>query len=210
MSENKKQKLENKFSIVGLAGKAGSGKNTAADSVAFSDYKQFAFASPIKKIAQIMFHLEDKHLYDNVVKEQIILNDDGSPKWYIEGVAASPRLMFQWLGTKMRTEVASDYFVKSMNEEIKKEIKKATNENKEAKIIITDVRFPNEAEFIRKMGGLILKIERPSVITTTELTEHESEKDLPSDLIDRVIYNDGTIGDLRYSLSRFRNFVLNN
>lgn len=216
MSETKKQELipetkwflnkyEPKLCIVGLSGKAGSGKNTMADSGAFNGYTQLAFASPIKKITKTMFHLEDKHLYDNVVKEQIILDDNGNPKWHIQGVPASPRLMFQWIGTILRSEVASDYFLKSMHEEIKKEIKKKLNTHylwrpKYIKIVITDVRFPNEAEFIRKLGGSIIKIERPSIITTTKLTEHESEKDLPANLVDCVICNDGTISELKKKL----------
>ncbi len=205
-----------KIILIGLAGKAGSGKNTSADSPAFSGYEQLAFADPIKKIAKQMFHLNDKQLYDNIEKEKVILDESGKPLWHINGEPASPRLMFQWLGTKMRTDISKEYFLMSMNEEIKK--RKDLNEYpigincrkrfrgpRTIKIIITDVRYPNEAEYIRKLGGTVIKIERPTVITTTAHVNHDSEKDLPEYLIDHIVINNDSLKVLHQKLKNIVN-----
>jgi hypothetical protein len=39
--------------------------------------------------------------------------------------------------------------------------------------VITDVRFENEAAFIRSFGGVILRVDRPSLGEQTDLTESE-------------------------------------
>jgi hypothetical protein len=70
-------------------------------------------------------------------------------------------------------------------------------------IVITDVRLPNEANFIRSLGGTIVKIERPSVGTLTKLTQHETEKGIPSELVDHVVVNDGTIEELHKKMEYF-------
>lgn len=58
--------------------------------------------------------------------------------------------------------------------------------------IITDTRFPNEAEAIKKAGGIIIRIERPGV---KPINPHPSETSLDDWNFDAVINNDGQIED---------------
>jgi hypothetical protein len=51
--------------------------------------------------------------------------------------------------------------------------------------VVTDVRFPNEAERIKALGGQVWEIHRGDESCDT----HSSETPLPADLIDRTIYN---------------------
>lgn len=60
--------------------------------------------------------------------------------------------------------------------------------------VVTDVRFANEAEAIRKLGGEVWRITRPGV---ESVNAHVSDAGLPDALIDRTIANDGTRADLR-------------
>jgi hypothetical protein len=59
-------------------------------------------------------------------------------------------------------------------------------------LVITDLRFENEAQRIKALGGTIWEVLRPG----TASDGHASEQKLPSDLIDREIINDGTLEDL--------------
>jgi hypothetical protein len=67
-------------------------------------------------------------------------------------------------------------------------------------VVFTDVRFQNEANFVRHKGGIIVRIVRPGIISGN----HESElkqADIPADI---EIVNDGTIEDLH---NKIRNLI---
>ena len=67
------------------------------------------------------------------------------------------------------------------------------------KVIITDVRFPNELEAIKKRNGITIRINRDLVERTGKLIpgpEHISETALDDAKFDYVIENNGTIEEL--------------
>ena len=69
--------------------------------------------------------------------------------------------------------------------------------------IITDVRFECEAEEIKKRGGLLIRINRPSI--ERKMHEHESETALDNYAhFDEVITNDGSLLDLIEKVSKIR------
>lgn len=59
--------------------------------------------------------------------------------------------------------------------------------------VVTDVRYPNEAQHIKDLGGDIWLVNRPGL----ESDGHASEQPLPADLIDCVVDNSGSLDDLR-------------
>jgi len=68
--------------------------------------------------------------------------------------------------------------------------------------LVTDTRFPNEAEAITERGGILLRIERPGASTG----DHPSETALDDYPFEHVIMNDGDLNDLinkvRYFLTQ--------
>lgn len=60
--------------------------------------------------------------------------------------------------------------------------------------IITDVRFVNEAERVRDLGGEIWNILRPHHCDAA--STHASEVPLPAELVDRVLFNDKGLSEL--------------
>ena len=68
--------------------------------------------------------------------------------------------------------------------------------------IITDLRFPNELEAIKKRGGISIRVNRPILNETSyekayrETHEHESEKSLDAANFDFIINNDKDIDHL--------------
>jgi hypothetical protein len=57
---------------------------------------------------------------------------------------------------------------------------------------ITDLRYENEAQRIRAIGGIVIEVTRPG----TESDGHASEQRLPRNLVDYTLANDGSIHDL--------------
>ena len=70
--------------------------------------------------------------------------------------------------------------------------------------VVTDVRFPNEAQRVLDLGGEVWEVVRPGL----ESDGHASEVPLPRDLVTRTIHNDGTIRDLlenvEYALRNYK------
>lgn len=76
--------------------------------------------------------------------------------------------------------------------------------------IITDVRFPNEAEAIKRRGGLLLRLESKRCDYTdthpseTALDDYGGKgNEVRTDRWDKVIFNDGTIDDLIIEVKKF-------
>ena len=60
-------------------------------------------------------------------------------------------------------------------------------------LIITDVRFPNEAELVRELDGVLIRVERDTGLDDT----HDSETALDDyDHFDFRLKNDGSLDDL--------------
>ena len=67
-------------------------------------------------------------------------------------------------------------------------------------VAYTDVRFQNEADYIRSKGGIIVRIVRPGIIAQN----HESELKQSEIAADIEIVNGGTIEDLH---NKIRNLI---
>jgi hypothetical protein len=59
--------------------------------------------------------------------------------------------------------------------------------------VITDTRFPNEADAIKNAGGILIRVERPGV---KPINDHPSEVGLDHWTFDYVINNDGDLESL--------------
>ena len=69
----------------------------------------------------------------------------------------SPRQILRWWGTEYRRAQDESYWLKKMQARIDWANQQDMPPNT---IVITDVRFKNEAELVRKMGGQIWRIDR--------------------------------------------------
>ena len=166
--------IKGKPAIIGFAGKARSGKDTAGKYLV--DKYQFAhyyFAKPLKDAAKIMFHLTDK---------QVEQKEKPAEPW-----GKSPRELYQKLGTDVARSIDVNVWVKGA-EIFKKE-------NPGRSIVITDVRFSNEAEWIRNQGGIVVYLNSETRGITNH-TAHSSENGLKDSDIDIILQNDGTINEL--------------
>jgi hypothetical protein len=69
-------------------------------------------------------------------------------------------------------------------------------------VVITDVRFDNEAQAIVNAGGEVWRVERPGWrCLADDAATHQSEAGVSDHLITRIIDNSGSLDDLRAELS---------
>lgn len=166
---------------VGLTGPAGCGKDTAAIGLCASlGYERFAFADPIKDALAAMTGIDRSELDDRDRKEHPI-----------EGLGVSPRRLAQTLGTEWgRDVVDQEWWLKLM----------AFRSREAPLVVIPDVRFDNEAGWIRQRGGIVVQLSRPSI---QAVEQHASEAGVSRELIDLHLSNSGSVVDLRDSLVRW-------
>ncbi len=100
------------------------------------------------------------------------------------------RLLLQWWGTEFRRATDQNYWVNKVAQRIA--------EDKPEIALITDVRFMNEVNFVRKYGEVI-KVDRPSLPSLKGMAGvHASELALADfDGWDDVVMNDGTLEEFR-------------
>lgn len=170
--------------LVGITGRAGSGKDTIGDYLkANYNFRSVSFAAPLKEGVKAMFGLDNTHL-DHPLKEQML-----------EDIGKSPRQLMQLLGTEYgRNLVHQDLWLLLANKKVEAYASLGFN------VCITDVRFENEAEFVRKQGGTILHVERG--VSGTKFS-HPSEAGVEMAQGEFKIENNGTMDELYKSVDVF-------
>jgi hypothetical protein len=158
--------------VVGIAGSAGSGKDTFAGQFVRAGFHRYAFADPIKETILPLFGWDSRHGFGT-------LKDQVDPMWGV-----SPRHVFQTFGTEWAQRyVSKDFWVKIA----------ARRLSGYKYVVIPDVRFEHEADWIRN-NGVLIHIERPGL---KRVNDHSSEDGVLMNLEDFYITNDGTVEDLR-------------
>lgn len=162
--------------VIGLAGPAGVGKSKAADHLVerFPHYDKAAFADPIKAMLAEGLGLDCNQLY-------------GSAKGEVDSrYECTPRHIMQTLGTEWgRQLIHPDVWTRAMAGRVAGR-----------RVVIDDVRFPNEAAFVRERGVLV-HLEGRGGIEGGHVSETPLER-LPGDL---VVRNDGDVNALYEGLA---------
>lgn len=166
--------------IIGLTGKAGSGKDTVAEMLDSKGFMCIALAAPIKAMIEALYHHAgaSTHYTEHPHKEDPCANLQG----------LSYRQMAQALGTEwaqqalgrqhLWTGLAHDRIAELVG-------------NGYTKFCITDIRFPHEVEWLKRLGGAVWRIDRP---TAKAVNAHISEQyQIPADWVCR---NHGTLDEL--------------
>lgn len=176
--------------LIGFLAKSKSGKSLASNYIVSKyKFKSKAFADPLKNGIKCLFGFTDEQI--NTEKKEII-----DKYWGI-----SPRNVLQIIGTNVVRNNFSELFdnkidgknfwIKNFDKWYKEELK----DDPRSKVVITDVRFQNEVDYIKSLGGIIVKIHRPIIEKNKDnMYNHESEINI--DNITNyhcIILNDNTI-----------------
>ena len=164
--------------LIGIAGRARSGKDTVANFIvaAIGGYR-YSFADPIRAmLAPLGVDMSDP--YWQARKEEPI-----------PALGVSPRRMMQTLGTEWgRQLINPDLWLIMAHQRL---LQNGPG------MIISDVRFDNEAAWIRKHGGRIIHVIRPD---TKAVEAHASEDGIEMQDTDARLFNSGTLEELQLSV----------
>ena len=165
--------------LIGLSGRAGSGKDTAA-SVLVSEggFRLVRLAGALKDMLRSLLAYQGvgdelrEALVEGYLKEV--------PSTYLSG--RSPRYAMQTLGTQWgRQLIDEDFWTTASRNRIANLLAEGID------VVVPDVRVPSEVGMIRSMGGKVFRVARMEA--SDKAVEHESEILPPYDV---EIRNDGS------------------
>jgi len=167
--------------IIGFTGSKGSGKSTAAEAL-FDNAIQVNFADPLKD------------MFEKIIPYRVLYgNSQERDTHYVQDTKATARKALQNVGIAMR-ELDPDFWVKLWAKKVEAIKRQYPLNPKVYKFwTIGDVRFENEAKYIRDLGGCIIHIHRPN---SSENDNHVSELALPDIYVDVTVENNGSIKQL--------------
>lgn len=203
----------NKMLVIGLTGKAGCGKDTLAREVMHALYAMPEYAEATFVISPLAYHLHEMvgdiaryttanaELSDDLLKPEVT-TDEGLAQQIqrtfstpplasrevkeapLPGLGYnSPRTLMQHLGTEWgRDEVSPDIWINMVKGSIKV-ARAVAEEGALFVVIIPDVRFSNEVDMVRELGGKVYSIERAQQELILS-TNHATEMGLPKEDID--------------------------
>jgi hypothetical protein len=160
------------YRLIGLVGKSGSGKDKFFSQVlAPLGYIRLSLADAVRVFSILLF----TRVYEDINKDTASLLRV-FPYLYQEmfSMNKSPlaRTIQQYVGTDLvKRKFDRDYWIKVLDPLVRERVERGI------KVAITDIRFPEEAEYVRNNGGLLIKITGSSRYSEGELVaDHDSEK----------------------------------
>lgn len=155
--------------VVGITGLIGTGKTMVADALCAHQFTKVKMAEPLKTMLRSI-GMTDDHI-EGSLKEK--------PNEMLCG--QTPRYAMQTLGTEWgRQIIGEDVWVNLWAQQARDFL------NLSVGVVADDVRFKNEAQAIRGLGGVVIRLERDGV----ERTGHKSEEqDFEADY---TLHNNGS------------------
>lgn len=181
-----------------------------------TNVKSFAFGDKLKEICSTMYNINLNLFYDRESKQNLYLNltthdlvtYSDSIK---DSICTAEQLFYEYfeeleplrtplyislrelmvfIGTyRIQRELDKEFFVKSINKQINKLIDTRY-------VILSDVRFPHETEFVKKKHGVSLMVVNDRV----EILDNVAEHSLDYEEFDFTIENNGSFDDLLNSI----------
>lgn len=202
--------------VLGLTGRKGVGKDTAAEVLLDNGWARLSFADPLKDLCAATFDIKPAKFYnpefkDVIFTQPIILSSDHADNFMagldtpIYGHAQAnliydafdgkilntARELLQFIGTDViRNCVSNTYWIDIAEKKLQNWIERDT------KVVFTDVRFPNERDLIKDYKGIVVKITRNKDDKESILDNHISES--LEFKVDTTISNNGTVEELHH------------
>lgn len=174
--------------LIGIGHVQQVGKSTAAQALCRDlGFKEFSFAQPLKDLA----FEADPIIFNNAMTNVGV--GRGRLKWLVQSVGGwdqakvqypEVRRFLQDLGLGARKVFGEDFWVQQ-----------AMARAFDGTVVYSDVRFTNEFDAIKNLGGKVIRINRPGRMAQGHVSETELLS-IPDEDWDAVIDNNGQIIDL--------------
>lgn len=185
---------------IAICGKANSGKNTLSKLILkelrkkqkgmFCEY--IAFADPIKAMIRLMFpDLPEKYLTGSSQYRAEII-----PGAFRDGNPLTVRQLLIDLGTGVGRTVKETIWLDAFDHTFQK----AQGKSKTI-VVVTDVRFKNEFDHLKKLGFYQIRLLRDSYLKIDHSSETNQDSIRDAEF-DYVLYNNGTLKDLKSEVEK--------
>jgi hypothetical protein len=190
--------------IIGLAGPAGCGKDTVAQLLATHlGFSHFAFADALRVEVCEAFGIDASLLTRRDTKElpnpalalercrdfgfvgAVVARVKGLQGFdqalaHVMHAPRSPRQTMQWWGTDYRRQHSGmSYWTRTLTHRVH-----AQQHGQQWRHVISDVRFPNEADAVRALGGVIWQVKRPGLrLDTSHISEVDGSQFKPDAVV---------------------------
>ena len=170
--------------LIGITGPARSGKDTVAGFLIEQGFQRLSFAEPLKAGVAAMLGESPEDLFSDENKDKPLRAD-----WPQH---ITPRMLLQAVGTQgIRHNVdprfwawlAADKYAESTHS-----------------VVITDVRFEDEARWVRSQGGKIWRLVRNGTSNISGLAGHVSEAGIEPHPDDVTLHNNQSLDQLGYNV----------
>lgn len=174
--------------LIGLAGSAGSGKDTAAKALVAIGWQRRAFADKVK---DFLYAVNPWTVDDEINGSFPLAEEVDRYGWsYTKSAHPEVRAYLQRCGTEAgRTVLGENIWVDAL-------FRDAAGWGP---TVVTDVRFPNEAAEIVRRGGVVINVVRPGQ-RLIPASDHTSENALAGWAFDEVLVNDRSAYALGHKL----------
>lgn len=194
--------------VIGFAGRKESGKSLLSEVSGKYGYKTVYMATPLKNLVADLINVryEDIDRLKNVRSEYPVSAEDieflhcetGIPVDYLKSkldgkIYTTVREILQHMGTDVIRNYDSGWHVRRTKEAI-------LSMGDDAKVCVGDVRFPDEVDMVRELGGKVWFITRPSM---DNVSNHASETSVRWKDADFVIVNNGSKDEISGRWGRF-------
>lgn len=188
--------------LIGLTGHAGAGKDSAGQVLAAARWQTIAFADALRIEVASTWGIDVSLLHRRELKERpssvLCVGNANSPnfiRWAaVQGISLieprSPRWVLQQWGT-FRRDTDRLYWVRHVQGWLRQQLMRPPY-----CVAVTDVRYPNEAQALRDMGGLIVRVHRPGHMPLAADTAQHSSEQHAALQADADIHNTGGLDDL--------------
>lgn len=201
--------------LIGVLGFIGSGKGTVGDILEKHGFQKVSFASKLKDIAATTFNWP-RELLEGDTEASRLFREKEDAYWTNKlNRSFSPRIALQYLGTEVfRDNFDTDFWIYCLERQIKSELP-------EKKFVVTDVRFPNEIQWMNDNNGLLIEVHRSYKPHWFDIAARANKGDIKAEYFMRnvakihesewrwigynnveTIQNDGTIEELEEKVLR--------
>lgn len=207
--------------IIGVLGFIGSGKGTIGDILKDEyDFEKVSFAAHLKDVASILFGWK-RELLEGDTEESRNFRENPDDFWSKKfNRPFTPRSALQLLGTEsVRNVFHEDFWVHALDMKLES--------LKEKDVVVTDVRFKNEIDWLHSKGAILIEIRRgikpfwypiaaeagrgsydAEQFMLNKSGIHESEWRWIGHHVDHVIDNDSDLDNLKQKLSNFLKYSM--